>query len=78
MATAALRISRVRLLINNPRKVWALSDRGIESTEQLPCEVGATAHSLAYLQTKKQKMGHALHLEARSPGLVPQGIKMQL
>src|SRR3954465_7356076 len=39
-----LRIPRVRLLTNNPRKVRALS------------EVGPTAHSLAYLQTKKQKM----------------------
>jgi GTP cyclohydrolase II len=58
-----LRISRVRLLTNNPRKVRALSDGGIEVVERLPCEVDPTPHSLAYLQTKKQKMGHALNLE---------------
>src|ERR1700758_4840126 len=58
-----LRISRVRLLTNNPRKVRALSDGGIEIVERLSCEVGPTAHSLAYLRTKKQKMGHALSLE---------------
>src|SRR5829696_7956262 len=55
-----LRIPRVRLLTNNPRKVRALSDGGIEVVERLSCEVSPTAHSLAYLQTKKQKMGHTL------------------
>src|SRR5262249_31083519 len=61
-----LRIPRVRLLTNNPRKVRALSDAGIVVVERLPCEVGPTPHSLAYLQTKKEKMEHALSLE--SPG----------
>src|SRR5215468_9618565 len=73
-----LRISRVRLLTNNPRKVRALSDRGIEVTERLPCEVGPTAHSLPYLQTKKQKMGHALHLETCGPDLALQDVEAQL
>jgi GTP cyclohydrolase II len=58
-----LRIKRVRLLTNNPRKVRALRDAGIEVVARLPCEVGPTVHSLPYLQTKKQKMGHALNLE---------------
>src|SRR5215467_15118307 len=48
-----LRIPRVRLLTNNPRKVHALEDGGIEVVERVSCEVGPTAHSLAYLQTKK-------------------------
>src|SRR6516225_8284870 len=34
-----LRIPRVRLLTNNPRKVHALSDAGIEVVERLSCEV---------------------------------------
>ena len=63
-----LRIPRVRLLTNNPRKVRALSAGGIEVVERLPCEVGPTAHSLAYLQTKKQKMGHALSLGISASG----------
>jgi hypothetical protein len=37
------------------------------SVERLPCEVGPTAHSLAYLQTKKQKTGHTLTLLAEYP-----------
>jgi GTP cyclohydrolase II len=73
-----LRIPRVRLLTNNPRKVRALSDAGIEVVERLPCEVGPTAHSLAYLRTKKQKMGHALSLEIPGPGHAAHGVEAQL
>jgi GTP cyclohydrolase II len=62
-----LRIPRVRLLTNNPRKVRALSDSGIEVVERRPCEVAPTAHSLAYLQTKVQKLGHTLTLHMECP-----------
>ena len=73
-----LRIPRVRLLTNNPRKVHALKDGGIEIVERVSCEARPTAHSLAYLQTKKQKMGHALSLEILDPGNVTRGIEVQL
>ena len=73
-----LRITRVRLLTNNPRKARALSAAGVEVVERLPCEIVPTAHSLAYLQTKKQKMGHALSLEIPDPGSAPRGIEAQL
>ena len=62
-----LRISRVRLLTNNPRKVRALSSAGIKVAERVPCEVDPTTHSFTYLQTKKHKLGHALHLETPRP-----------
>jgi hypothetical protein len=64
-----LRITRVRLLTNKPRKARALSAAGVDVVERLPCEVVPTAHSLAYLQTKKRKMGHALSLEIPDPGM---------
>ena len=73
-----LRIPRVRLLTNNPRKVRALNDAGIEIVERLPCEVGSTAHSRAYLQDEKHKMGHALSLEIPAPGHAANGIEVQL
>src|SRR5882757_9237458 len=57
-----LRVRRVRLLTNNPRKVHALTDAGIEVVAQIPCEAAPTSHSLAYLRTKKERMGHALSL----------------
>ena len=73
-----LRIPRVRLLTNNPRKVHALSVAGIEVVERVPCDVGPTAHSLAYLRTKKQKMGHTLSLEAHGPERSARGVEAQL
>src|SRR5437764_14645446 len=57
-----LGVGRVRLLTNNPHKVRAMSDAGIEVVERLPCEAAPTPHSLAYLRAKKDKMGHALSL----------------
>ena len=57
-----LGVSRVRLLTNNPRKVRALCDAGIEVVEQIPCEAAPNPHSIAYLQAKKEKMKHALIL----------------
>ena len=57
-----LSVSRIRLLSNNPHKTRALVDSGIEVVAQVPCEAAPTPHSLAYLRTKKEKMGHALSL----------------
>jgi len=60
-----LGIDRVRLLSNNPDKVRALSEAGIEVAAQIPCEAAPTPHSYAYLHTKKTLMGHALSLRQR-------------
>ena len=57
-----LGIKRVRLLTNNPRKAVALADAGIEVVARISCEVAPTPYSFDYLQTKKEKMGHALSL----------------
>jgi 3,4-dihydroxy 2-butanone 4-phosphate synthase / GTP cyclohydrolase II len=57
-----LGVSRVRLLTNNPDKAHALTDAGIKVIAQIPCEAAPTSHSLAYLRTKKERMGHALSL----------------
>jgi 3,4-dihydroxy-2-butanone 4-phosphate synthase/GTP cyclohydrolase II len=57
-----LGLSRIRLLSNNRHKIRALVDFGIEVVVQVPCEATPTPHSLAYLRTKKEKMGHALSL----------------
>ena len=57
-----LGIERVRLLSNNPEKLCALADAGIDVVERLPCETSANPHALAYLRVKKEKMGHTLRL----------------
>jgi GTP cyclohydrolase II len=61
-----LRIKRVRLLSNNPRKASVLIENGIEVVAQLSCEAAPNPHSFAYLRTKKEKMGHALSLSVAS------------
>jgi GTP cyclohydrolase II len=68
-----LRIKRVRLLSNNPRKASALSEHGIEVVAQLSCEAAPNPHSLAYLKTKQARMGHVLTLQ-RDPS-TPQAHK---
>lgn len=57
-----LGISQVRLLSNNPQKTRVLSDAGIEVVAQVSCEAAPNEHSLGYLRTKKEKLGHALTL----------------
>ena len=57
-----LGISGVRLLSNNPQKARVLSDAGIEVVAQLSCEAAPNEHSLGYLRTKKEKLGHTLTL----------------
>jgi 3,4-dihydroxy-2-butanone 4-phosphate synthase/GTP cyclohydrolase II len=61
-----LGVRRVRLLTNNPQKVRALSNAGIEVIARIPCEAAPNPHSIAYLRAKKEKMGHALSLGRRS------------
>ncbi len=66
VAAAMLReqgISTVRLLSNNPEKVRALQECGITVVERVAHEVPARPENHFYLQTKAEKMQHALHLD---------------
>ena len=55
-----LGVKSMRLLTNNPDKVYQLSEFGLEITKRVPIQMDATAHDLFYLKTKQQRMGHIL------------------
>ena len=55
---AHLNITALKLLTNNPRKVKALQDMGINVVERLPHQTGRNPHNAKYLETKQGKLGH--------------------
>lgn len=56
-------IRSVRILTNNPDKIQALIEDGINVIERLPIETKSGKHSIKYMRTKKDKMNHLLTLE---------------
>ena len=56
-----LGVKSMRLLTNNPDKVYQLSDFGLRITERVPIQMQATASDLFYLRTKQKRMGHILN-----------------
>jgi 3,4-dihydroxy 2-butanone 4-phosphate synthase/GTP cyclohydrolase II len=55
-----LGVKSMRLLSNNPRKLVGLEGYGLSVAEWLPLEIPASATTLRYLKTKKEKLGHKL------------------
>ena len=57
-----LGIHKMRLLTNNPVKRIGLEAYGLEITENVSIEVTPNEYNRRYLETKKVRMGHTLHL----------------
>ena len=55
---ADLGVKSLRLLTNNPSKVYGLKDFGIEVTERVPIEIKPQKYDVFYMKTKQKKMGH--------------------
>ena len=57
-----LGVGKMRLMTNNPRKITGLKGYGLEVTEVVPLEIPANKNNRRYMETKKEKLGHMLHL----------------
>jgi 3,4-dihydroxy 2-butanone 4-phosphate synthase/GTP cyclohydrolase II len=57
-----LGVHSMRLLTNNPTKRAGLEGYGLTIVERVSLQTRATEHNIAYLRTKKEKMGHDLDL----------------
>lgn len=55
-----LGVTAMKLLTNNPRKIVGLEGYGLRVSGRVPLMTAATAHNAAYLQAKKNKLGHWL------------------
>lgn len=70
---SSLGLLRIKLLSNNPLKSADLASHGITISEMVPTEVPPRAENLRYLQTKRDRMAHTLHLnnEPTTEGTTP-------
>ena len=55
---ADLGVKSLRLLTNNPDKVYGLGDFGLTIVERVPIEVTPQQYDAFYMKTKQEKMGH--------------------
>jgi 3,4-dihydroxy 2-butanone 4-phosphate synthase/GTP cyclohydrolase II len=55
-----LGLRKIRILTNNPKKIYGIEGYGLTVVEELPIRIEPGEHNRGYLETKKRKMGHKL------------------
>ncbi len=58
-----LNVHKMRLLTNNPTKRVGLEAYGLEIVDNVPIEVSPNKYDITYLRTKRDRMGHTLHIK---------------
>jgi 3,4-dihydroxy 2-butanone 4-phosphate synthase/GTP cyclohydrolase II len=53
-----LGVKEMRIITNNPRKIFGLEGYGLKITGRVPMQTTPTAHNKQYLATKREKLGH--------------------
>ncbi len=56
----ALGVRKLRLMTNNPAKYGGINGFGLDVTERVPVETSPTPENIAYLRTKRERLGHLL------------------
>lgn len=59
-----LNVNKMRLMTNNPTKRTGLIGYGLEIVENVALEVKVNKHNEKYMRTKRDRMGHSLHLDS--------------
>lgn len=74
-----LKIRSLRLITNNPDKIRAVTDSGIQIVERISADVPSNLHSTHYLATKRERLGHlsSVNVESFDPvsGTIPGSIQ---
>ncbi len=60
-----LGVRSLRLMTNNPQKIVGLEGYGLRVVERVPMETPPTSENVAYLQTKREKLGHLIAVPRR-------------
>ena len=58
-----LHVHKMRLMTNNPTKRVGLEAYGLEIVENVPIEITPNRYDIKYLRTKRDRMGHQLHIK---------------
>jgi 3,4-dihydroxy 2-butanone 4-phosphate synthase/GTP cyclohydrolase II len=68
-----LGVRSLRLMTNNPQKIVGLEGYGLRVVERVPMETRPTSENVAYLQAKREKLGHLIHVPQRRRRAVAPG-----
>ncbi|MBV8780354.1 MAG: bifunctional 3,4-dihydroxy-2-butanone-4-phosphate synthase/GTP cyclohydrolase II [Phycisphaerae bacterium] len=55
-----LGLSKIRIMTNNPKKIYGIEGYGLTVVEEVPVKIEPSEHNRGYLATKKSKLGHRL------------------